>query len=242
MAATLSSLPIPAWQKAQLQQLSNQGQLNNVNPLYIGLISGAESTWGNPGNYNSSGFGGYFGTTQAESGVANPTNPSTYGQQAMAASAVYAAGLRASNGNPIAAENYYQTGSIGSSSHGASLFAQYLGGGTVATPAQPTSAQASGSSPSGFSPSGTASLGPINLQPIVDAGLSGALVIGAVVLVLAAALLFTKGSGTQTLKLDSSSSNNQNGSTQQQAPPAPPPDAPPSGSNVIPVDFGGVAA
>lgn len=227
MAATLSSLPIPAWQKAQLQQLSAQGALSGVNPLYLGLISGAESGWGNPGPYNSSGYGGYFGTTQAESGVSQPTSPSTYGAQAIAAARIFAAGLRAGGGNPVAAENYYQTGSVGNSSNGASLFAQFLGGGKVV---KPSSGGGSGSSKSGsssFTPSGTASLGPINLQPVVDAGFSGAIIIGAVVLVLAAALLMTR-SGGQTIKVEN---------------PAPTASAPPAqADNVIPVDFGGTAA
>lgn len=226
MAATLSSLPIPAWQKAQLQQLSAQGALSGVNPLYIGLISGAESGWGNPGPYNSSGYGGYFGTTQAESGVSQPTSPATYDAQAIAAARIFAAGLQAGGGNPVAAENYYQTGSVGNSSNGASLFAQFLGGGTVVHPSN-SSSGSSGSGNTSFTPSGTASLGPINLQPIVDAGFSGAIIIGAVVLVLAAALLMTR-SGGQTIKVEN---------------PAPTASAPPAqADNVIPVDFGGTAA
>jgi hypothetical protein len=226
VAATLSSLPIPAWQKAQLQQLSAEGALSGVNPLYIGLISGAESGWGNPGPYNSSGYGGYFGTTQAESGVTQPTSPATYDAQAIAAARIFAAGLRASGGNAIGAENYYQTGSVGSSSNGAALFAEFLGGGKVVQPSSGSSSS-SNSGKTSFTPSGTASLGPINLQPIVDAGFSGAIIIGAVVLVLAAALLLTR-SGGQTIKVES---------------PAPTGGAPPAQSdNVIPVDFGGTAA
>ena len=124
----MSTVPLPSAQLTELQSLSSQGLLNGVSPTYLELVDLAESG-GNPGPYNSSGYGGYFGTSQSETGVSNPTSIATFAQQAEAASSVFAAGLKASGGNPIGAEAYYQTGSASNlSSSGPSIFESYLGG------------------------------------------------------------------------------------------------------------------
>jgi len=197
---TLSDIGIPGWAQTQLQKLASEGKLSGVNPVDIGLIGRAESSY-NPGPYNGPGYGGYFGTSQAESGVSDPTNPSTFGQQAQAAAKVFAAGLRASGGNVVGAENYYQTGSTAGNrllpnKDGSVLFNDYFGG------AAKQSASSSGSN--GFTPSTppSLSLGPLNLglEGLVSGGISGVVIIGAVILILAAALLLTKTNPVTTVQ------------------------------------------
>ena len=135
--------PIPASQITQLQDLAASNQLSGVPPQVIAVIDLAESS-GKGGSINSEGYGGYFGlganksypggTTSTE--MLTGTSPQDFSSQAVIAASAFASYLSSAGGNPVKAEQIYQTGSAGGSpGEGAKLMAQYTGGATVSTAA-----------------------------------------------------------------------------------------------------------
>ena len=125
MAEPITSVPIPKWEIAQLENLSGAGQLSGVNPLDLALIDQAESS-GSGGGINSSGYGGWFGlgvgkqypTGSINTGTMRSTTPQAFDQQASVAAGEFASLLGQHGGNPVKAEIAYQ----GGSTEGASIF------------------------------------------------------------------------------------------------------------------------
>ena len=120
-----SKAGLPSWEETILNDLSSSGQLNGVNPNdLIGIQYAEEGPGGNSyGSARSStGAGGFFGLSANEnytfggstynltSGQLSNTGASGYTAQAETASAAFANALKASGGNPLGAESYYQTG------------------------------------------------------------------------------------------------------------------------------------
>lgn len=120
-----SKAGLPSWEETILNDLSAAGLLNGVNPNDLIGIQYAEEGYG--GNSygsarSSTGAGGFFGLSANENysfGGSNydltpsqlsNTGTSGYISQAEAASAAFANGLKASGGNPLGAEAYYQSG------------------------------------------------------------------------------------------------------------------------------------
>lgn len=147
---------IPSWQQADLQALAAQGKLSGLNPLILGVIDKEESG-GSGGGINSSGYGGFFGLgsgskypggTSTEQLLADPS-PSSFDQQAVISASAFAAYLSQQGGDPIKAEEVYQSGSASGPTPGSNLFGQYgissanAGGG--ATTGAPAAAQTTGS-------------------------------------------------------------------------------------------------
>lgn len=257
--ASLAQTGAPAWQQSILNQLSAQGKLNGVNPAYLALIAKEESGFEAKGaGINSSHYGGFFGLRQiGYSGGVLPASvllsnsQASFSQQAQVASGIFAQGLRASGGNPVQAESYYQTGKLGASTSGTALFAQFYGGksftqvntspGSAGSGSASSTSGGAASGGSAFTPASTASLGPINLQPVIDAFQSGAIFIVAAVLVLAAAWLMARPKTHINVNYNRGPSNMNQAApnTTATTPNGPEPGAP---GNVIPVDFGGGAA
>jgi hypothetical protein len=128
--------PIPSWEVNQLQSLASSNQLYGVDPLYLAVIVQEESA-GVGGGINPSGYGGFFGLgandTYPGGTVSTATLQSTsqqsFTQQAQIAASAFASYLQGAGGNPVAAEQYYQTGSYsGKQSSGAALMSQYTSG------------------------------------------------------------------------------------------------------------------
>lgn len=125
-----------AAQEAQiLNSLAQQGKLSGVSPTYLQLIAQEESGYEAAGaGINSKNYGGYFGLSTATepSAILLSQSPQSFETQAEAAASIFAAGLKASGGNPYGAENYYQTGSTEGNAiiptGGSGLFAEYLTG------------------------------------------------------------------------------------------------------------------
>lgn len=145
---------IPPWQEADLQTLAASGQLSGVNPLILAGIDQAESTF-QGGGINSAGYGGFYGLgagdkypggTSTAAMLSDPGESSFISQSKIAASE-FASLLAGNAGNPIAAENQYQTGSAGNTStatEGGGIVAAALGSG----PASSGSVASSTSNPS----------------------------------------------------------------------------------------------
>lgn len=155
----MSSLSIPTWQQQALAQLSAEGLLSGVSPVYLAVIDQAESS-GQGGGLNSAGYGGFFGLGAGSTYPAGPssatllTDPSaqSFDEQAILAASSFASDLSQAGGNPIAAEGIYQTGSAtpsGGPSEGQTLMSDILGG------------PAAGGAPSTSLTSGMSFLGPI---------------------------------------------------------------------------------
>jgi hypothetical protein len=131
--------PLPSWEIASLQDAATNGQLSGVPPQLIAVIASAESS-GKGGSINSKGYGGFFGlgvnktypggmTTTA---MLQGTDPQSFAEQAQIAASAFASYLQTTGGNPVTAEQIYQTGSAsGAPGEGAKLMAQYSGGSTV---------------------------------------------------------------------------------------------------------------
>lgn len=176
---SVSTIPgIPSWMVTDLNQLAAQNQLSGVPPVILGLIALEESGFEKAGaGVNSSGYGGYFGlsTSSVSASTLMQNSQESFMQQAPVAAKIYAQGLSAAGGNYIGAENYYQTGKVGSTSGGAKLFAQFLGG-------TYKGGSTSGSSSSSSSSSGCAWQGPFGWCILSNAGAGrfyGALLMGA---------------------------------------------------------------
>jgi hypothetical protein len=143
---------VPSWQVAALEQLAAQNRLSGVPTWVLALIAKEESGFEDAGaGINSSNYGGYFGLSanSVPPSVLLTNSQASFEQQAPVAAAIFAQGLKLSGGNYVGAENYYQTGKVGSTSGGAKLFAQFLGGGLTggqvsSSAPSPSSASASG--------------------------------------------------------------------------------------------------
>lgn len=124
---------LPAWQIQSLESLAAAGELSGVTAQEMAVIIQAESG-GVGGSINSSGYGGWLGlsATQAGSALLSSTSQAAFESQAKMAAADYAALLAQYGGNPLEAEQAYQTGSgTGSESSGTELMAKYVGGSYV---------------------------------------------------------------------------------------------------------------
>jgi hypothetical protein len=161
--------PIPAWEQSDLESLGAQGELSGVNPEAIAVIDSAESS-GEGGGINSSGYGGFFGlganktypggaTTSA---MLSDPGEQSFDQQAVIAASAYNSYLTEAGGNPVTAEEIYQTGkATASPGEGASLMEQYLG------------TSSAGGSPSSSTTAATTAglnLNPLDLFGIPQAG------------------------------------------------------------------------
>jgi len=144
----VSGLSIPSWQQAELAQLSGEGLLSGVSPLYLAVIDQAESS-GQGGGLNPQGYGGYFGLgagstypagTPSSALLSNPSQQS-FDAQAEIAASTFAQDLSSAGGSPIGAEGIYQTGSAspaGGPSEGQLLMQELLGGTATSTPSTPS--------------------------------------------------------------------------------------------------------
>ncbi len=162
---------IQPWEVQILDQLSNAGLLNGVNPNDLVGIQVAEQGYGgyNSGVLNSSGIGGFFGESAntpygpyggISSGEMVTSSAQSYTAQAQIASYVFAQGLQRSGGNILEAESYYQTGSIHGRSSGDSIFTS-LGLTGTESGASPGSSTGGGSS----SPPSSGSTGSLTTTP-----------------------------------------------------------------------------
>lgn len=123
---------VPAWELADLDQLSSEGELSGLNPTVLGAIDQAESS-GNGGGINSEGYGGYFGlgvgktypgqTAPVSSSLLSSVSPAAFIAQAQIAAAEFASLLKGTGGNAEEAEQNYQ----GGGTEGSSILATDLG-------------------------------------------------------------------------------------------------------------------
>ena len=149
--ASISQTGIPAWEQSALTLLANQGKTYGVPAVDLALIDREEST-GQGGGLNPQGYGGFFGLGVGQAGapLLQSTSIASFNAQASLAALDFSKALSVSGGNPVTAENYYQTGKLGTSSGGAALFSEFLNGLKIApaagggggTPAQTTAASA----------------------------------------------------------------------------------------------------
>lgn len=131
MATAAPAIPVnphlPAAYVTELNALSSAGKLSGIPPQVLGFIMEAESGPSYEGGGWNGKAGGWFGLEPGDGGItqAQITSQSTFDQQAEIAASIYATGLQKANGNPIAAENYYQTGNLSSAANGAGIFESY---------------------------------------------------------------------------------------------------------------------
>lgn len=131
MATAAPAIPVnphlPAAYVTELNALSSAGKLSGIPPQVLGFIMEAESGPSYEGGGWNGKAGGWFGLEPGDGGItqAQITSQSTFDQQAEIAASIYATGLQRANGNPIAAENYYQTGNLSSAANGAGIFESY---------------------------------------------------------------------------------------------------------------------
>jgi hypothetical protein len=145
--------PIPQWQIDQLNQLAQQNQLYGLDPKLLSVLVQEESG-GKGGGINPEGYGGFFGLGASSTypgGTTSPTllkdtSPQSFAQQATIAASAFSNYLKQAGGNPVLAEQIYQTGKAsGPLSPGAGLIASWLGGNTIAAgPAAAAAANATG--------------------------------------------------------------------------------------------------
>ena len=122
----MKRIPIPSWEANQLDTLGNQGKLHGISPQILAGIDLAESS-GTGGYANSSGYGGWFGLSQADingyGGNVSLTSTSqhAFDQQAEVAASIFANLLARHNGSVDNAEMAYQ----GGSHEGVNIFKEY---------------------------------------------------------------------------------------------------------------------
>jgi hypothetical protein len=104
-----------------LQELQSQGVLDSVTPDDLAVIWQAEGS-NSSDAVNSEGYGGWFGTTDGTG---------SFQSQAESAAGTYSAGLTASGGDLVGAEEYYQTGSTTGGGTGSEVFQQYINEGDL---------------------------------------------------------------------------------------------------------------
>lgn len=125
---------IPAWEMTALDALANAGDLSGLNPIILGAIDQAESS-GSGGGINSSGYGGFFGlgankkypggtTTTA---LLQGTDPGSFEAQAEIAASAFAGYLTQEGGDPVKAEEVYQSGAANGPTEGSKIVAADLG-------------------------------------------------------------------------------------------------------------------
>lgn len=123
-------MTLPSWETADLQAMQAAGELYGVPAIDLELIDREEST-GSGGGINSEGYGGFFGLgeKQVTAGVLEDASSASFETQARFAAYDFGQALQAVGGNPVEAEQYYQTGkTTGPESSGAKLFAQQFSG------------------------------------------------------------------------------------------------------------------
>jgi len=126
---------IPSWEWQDLQQLSQAGDLSGLNPVVVGSIDQAESS-GQGGGINPEGYGGFFGLSESGSypgGTVTPqllegTDSASFESQAEIAASAFNSYLSEAGGDPIAAEEIYQTGSASGPTEGSNILSANLGG------------------------------------------------------------------------------------------------------------------
>jgi len=127
--------PIPSWEMTDLEQLGQANQLSGLNPIILGVIDDAESS-GEGGGINSSGYGGFFGLGAgsnypggtATAPMLSDPGSTSFEEQAVIAASAFNSYLQQAGGNPVNAEEIYQSGSASGPTEGSQLMAQYLGG------------------------------------------------------------------------------------------------------------------
>lgn len=132
MTTTLDWAPIPAWEEQDLESLSSSGELSGVAPQLIGDIDQAESS-GRGGGVNPQGYGGFFGLSESghypggtvTPGLLSSTSQSSFDSQASIAASAYASYLTEAGGDPISAEEIYQTGAASGPTEGTGVFESY---------------------------------------------------------------------------------------------------------------------
>lgn len=135
---TTATPSIPSWEWTQLQQLASSGDLYGLNPIILGAMDQAESS-GDPGSPNSSGYGGYFGLGAGKTypggsipGADMGTNtPAEFDAEAQVAASAFNSYLQEAGGNPITAEEIYQSGSASGPTEGSEILQNLLGGGSA---------------------------------------------------------------------------------------------------------------
>jgi hypothetical protein len=158
---TTATPSIPSWEWSELQNLGSAGDLSGVNPLAIGAIDQAESS-GVGGGINSAGYGGFFGLGEDSTypgGSPSPalleaTSTSAFDTQAEIAASAFNEYLTEAGGDPVAAEEIYQTGSASGPTEGSKILASLLG------------ASSAGGSSASSSGSASATLTGLNLNPL----------------------------------------------------------------------------
>lgn len=139
--------PIPPWQRSELVQLSQQGDLSGVTPRVLGVIDQAESSGTGGGITPSSGAGGFFGlVTGSPYAAGSPsaallqaTTQSAFADQAELSASAMSSYLGQTGGTLASAEEIYQTGSAGSPTEGSKLMSDYFGKGATTTGYDPWS-------------------------------------------------------------------------------------------------------
>lgn len=119
---------VPAPYIAELNKLSAAGQLSGVPPQVLTYIMEAESGPSYKGGGWNGIAGGWFGLETPDGLTqAQITDPSiaSFDTQAIVAAKIYAKLLSGNGGNPVAAENEYQTGKANSSANGAGIFEHF---------------------------------------------------------------------------------------------------------------------
>jgi hypothetical protein len=119
---------VPAPYIAELQKLSAAGQLSGIPPQVLTYIMEAESGPSYKGGGWNGVAGGWFGLETPDGLTqAQITDPSlaSFDTQAEVAAKVYARLLAGNSGNPVAAENAYQTGKPGTAANGAGIFEHF---------------------------------------------------------------------------------------------------------------------
>jgi len=165
--------PIPDWQISELQKLAIGGELSGVNPVALGVIDDAESS-GSGGGINPENYGGWFGlgvgsTYPAGTPTAallSATTPAAFDTQAEIAASTFAQDLNAQGGNPVLAEEVYQSGKAAGPTEGSKIMASFLGmTQPAATPATSSTAAPSSSSASTPATATTTGLSLSDLNP-----------------------------------------------------------------------------
>jgi hypothetical protein len=132
---TTSWPSLPSWQQSELEQLGASGQLSGVNPLVLGVIDVEESA-GQGGGINPQNYGGFFGLGRdktypggtATGAMLSDPSQASFAQQAQIAASAFASYLGVAGGDPIKAEEIYQSGAASGPTAGSNLLQQYLGG------------------------------------------------------------------------------------------------------------------
>lgn len=127
--------PIPTWEQTDLDNLSSSGQLSGLDPVVLGVIDSAESS-GSGGGVNSEGYGGFFGLGESSEYPGGTTTPAllesstsqSFEEQAVIAASAFNEYLTEAGGNPINAEEIYQSGSASGPTEGSKIMQEYLGG------------------------------------------------------------------------------------------------------------------